>query len=159
MARRPKPPPGQSPPLLWTARSPRTFLGAFLGLLLLSAVLFTLAEGGLSWAADPLIWLAPVVLSALFALLVWARGPAMAAGADWLRYGPSWVKTSRLRHVRLGSGSRPTLFLEDSAGRDLALDVTRLSAHRELNVLVLTALRRACADLDLDSRTREFLRH
>ncbi|MEO3786529.1 hypothetical protein ABGB12_24655 [Actinocorallia sp. B10E7] len=159
MARRPQPPPGQTSPLAWTSRDPRGFLAAFLGSLLLSAALFSLADGGLSWAAEPLLWTVPVVLSALFALFVWARTPSIAAGADWFRYGASWVKTGGLRHVRLNTASRrPTLFLEDGAGRDLELDVTRLAAHREVHDLLLSTLRRTTAGLDLDSRTREFLR-
>lgn len=158
MARRPQPPPGQSTPLAWTGRDPRRLLSVFLGLVLLSAALFSLADGGLSWAAQPLLWLVPAGLSALAALVVWARTPSISAGADWFRWGSSWVKTSRLRHVRLHAGSRPVLLLEDSAGRDLELDVTRLAAHRELNSLLLTALHRDAAELDLDFRTRDFLR-
>ncbi|WP_106397676.1 hypothetical protein [Actinocorallia populi] len=157
MARRPQPPPGQTAPLAWTGRDPRRLLSVFLGLMLLSAALFSLADGGLAWTAEPLLWLIPAVLSALAALVVWARMPSMSAGADWFRCGASWVKTSRLAHVRLHAGSRPALFLEDGAGRDLELDVTGLSAHPELNALLLASLRRAAADLDLDSRTRDFL--
>ena len=37
------------------------------------------------------------------------RTPYIAAGPDWFRSGPSWVKTSRLRRVRLASGARPVL--------------------------------------------------
>lgn len=157
MARRPKPPPGQSAPLAWTGRGPRRLVSVFLGLLLLSVALFSVADGGFSWASEPLLWLAPAVLSALAALLVWTRTPSIAAGPDWFRYGPAWVKTSRLRHVRLASGPRPALLLEDSAGRDLELDVARLAAYHELNDLLLSTLRRTTADLDLDPRTRDFL--
>ncbi len=158
MTRRPQPPPGQTSPLAWTARDPRGLLVAFLGSLLLAAALFSLADGGFSWVAEPLLWTAPAVLSALFALFVWARTPVMATGSDWFRHGVSWVRTDRLRHVRLNTASRrPVLLLEDSAGRDLELDVTRLAAHRDLNDLLLATLRRTTADLDLDPRTREFL--
>jgi len=143
--------------LAWTGRAPRRLALLFLGLLALSAALFGLADGGFSWLSDPRLCLGLTVLSALAALLVWMRTPSIAAGPDWLRYGPLWVKTSRLRHLRLASDARPRLSLEDSAGRTLELDVTLLSAHPELNALLLSTLRRTAADLDLDPRTREFL--
>jgi hypothetical protein len=157
MAHRPKPPPGQKPPLVWTGRDPRRLALLFLGLLALSAALFSLADGGLSWLSSPRLPLGLTALSALAALLAWVRAPSMAAGPDWLRYGPLWVKTSRLRRLRLASGARPVLFLEDTAGRTLELDVTRLAAHHALNDLLLSTLRRTAAGLDLDPRTREFL--
>ncbi|ROO89916.1 hypothetical protein EDD29_7626 [Actinocorallia herbida] len=157
MSRRPKPPPGQGPAVVWTERGPRPFLAAFAGAVALAAVLLTLAEGDLTWTANPLVWAVVAVIAAIVALVAWSRIATIAAGKDWFRAGSSWVRTSKLTRVKFAPSPRPTLHLEDSAGRDLTLDLLALAAHPTLSTHLTTTIRTNTPDLPLDPQTTDYL--
>ncbi|GAB2849301.1 hypothetical protein GCM10022221_55900 [Actinocorallia aurea] len=157
MSRRPKPPPGQGPAVVWTGRGPRAYGTAFAGAVALAAVLLTLSTGDLAWVANPLVWCAVVVLAGVVALIAWSRKATMSAGNEWFRSGSSWVRVSKLTRVKFAPSPRPTLHLEDTAGRDLTVDLLALSAHPDLSAHLATTLRAAAPDLSLDPQTAEYL--
>lgn len=112
-SRKPSPPPGQNPVLAWRQGSPWSAIQSGLwgfGLLVVLTSLITLADrhGPFHWMQFWQLWL--IIAVGVLAATLTIGSDRCLAGADWVRYRKSWVRTYELSviSVRYTSG-RPTI--------------------------------------------------
>lgn len=133
----PAPPPGQSPTLEWIPKDWGTLWKTSVTMFVIVVVATTLKDLGVGWMGTWWLWLMNVILSALFGLGTWSS-EAMEAGADWFKYGRSWVKTYELTEVKLEVSSRggDSLELKDAAGREVWITLSDIQSNWDLWNLV-----------------------
>ncbi|QGK69537.1 hypothetical protein GIY23_08370 [Allosaccharopolyspora coralli] len=155
----PQPPPAAGPVLEWFHPS-HGRLWTFIALsVVVVAGVFTLKDGGLAWMGTWWLWLFFLPLPVFF--LARERNLRIAAGADWLAYGNSSLRTYELTkiHVTVG-GVAHQLILEDAHGGRLEyVPIHELQLNRELWDLVYLGLLHSTYEngADVNRMAKEYL--
>ncbi|WP_026360634.1 hypothetical protein [Amycolatopsis nigrescens] len=154
----PQPPSGEGPLLEWfyPDRTTRLISGFFV--VLLGIVYLTFRDGGFGWMGTIWLWLLLVPWPILF--LVTGRNVRMSAGADWLAYGKSFVKTYELVAVDVViDGAAHSLKIKDSLGNGIHAQVNDLQQNHELWDLVYNGLLHSVhvGKAETGKRAREYL--
>lgn len=136
----PQPPNGQGPVLEWFRPTPGA--GLTMGLILSATMVafFSWRDSGIGWMSVWWLWL--FVLAGPVYFLATGRNLRISAGADWLAYGKTFLKTYELTkiHVTVG-GAAHQLILEDAHGGRLEyVGIHDLQLNRELWDLVYLGL-------------------
>lgn len=136
----PKPPPDQGPTLEWILRSWKSFRVAALTCFVILVGFLTLKDWGIGWMSVWWFWLLALGLSALAGLAIWSSD-AMEAGADWFRYGRSWVKTYELTDIKLDKAwGSDDLELKDVDGHEIWVDILKVQKNPDLWNLVYNGI-------------------
>jgi hypothetical protein len=147
--RKPSPPPGQSPVLAWRRSSPWGTIQAGLWGLLLIIVLMTLISlpedrGPFHWMTLWQLWL--IVAVGVVAATLTIGSDRCSAGADWLKYRKSWVRTYELSviTVRYQQG-KPAVRLTDRDKRIIDVTAEMLWSDRLIWDLLYNGIRHSAA--------------
>jgi hypothetical protein len=136
----PESPPGQSRTLEWIPRSWKKFKQYSIFYVILLVGFITLKDWGIAWVEDWRVWLMVAVLSGLGALATWSSDD-MAAGADWFRYGKTWVKIYELTEVKLDKAMvADNLELKDAVGHEVSITITSIQNNLDLWNLVYNGI-------------------
>jgi hypothetical protein len=153
----PQPPAGEGPVLEWFYPDRTTRLIAGLLLPLLGATLYTLQDGGFGWTSSPLLW---IILLPWPFVVFWLGRYRLSAGADWLAYNKSFVKTYELVSVKvILNHTAPTLEVKDSHGNNVHVQINRLQQNPDLWDLVYNGLLHSVhvGKAEVNERAREYL--
>jgi hypothetical protein len=136
----PAPPGGQGTTLEWISRSWKAIPQVALFIFVILAGFATLKDWGIGWMRVWWLWLVAGGLSLLAGLAVWSS-EGMEAGADWFKYGGSWVKTYELTEVNLEkSWGSDRLELKDVDGHDLSIKMLNIQINPDLWNLVYNGI-------------------
>jgi hypothetical protein len=133
-SRKPSPPAGQSPVLAWHQGSPWSAIQSGLwgfGILIVLTSLITLADhhGPFHWMQFWQLWL--IIVLGVVAATLTIGSDRCSAGADWVRYRRSWVRTYELDVITIHyTSGRPTIRLTDRDKRVLDVEARYLWEDR-----------------------------
>lgn len=167
VSRKPSPPPGQGPVLVWFSHTQRKAFVEAAGWFIAFSIFcvayagFTYGSKGLTMLSSPANWwilLIPVVI----ALVVYGikRKNAAAAGADWVNQGKAWVCTYELTKIRARTHATGVhLDLQDGAGRTLGVPLDDIQRDRDMWDLVYNGMLHSVTlyPVDIDDESRRIL--
>jgi uncharacterized integral membrane protein len=149
LSRKPSPPPGQSPVLAWRQASPLSVIRAGFWALLLVVVLFSLTtlsnrHGLFYWMRYWPVWL--ILVAGVVAAGLTIGSDRCSAGADWLKYRKSWVRTYELTVIMVSyEQGKPALRLTDRDKRVLSITAEMLWSNRLIWDLLCNGIRHSVA--------------
>lgn len=153
-ARKPYPPPGQSPALECYRESPRNAVVSGIGGFFLVSLCTGLLLDPDYWydLGSAWMWLLPLISGFLITVTIGVGH--CCAGAGWFARGNSWVTTYNLTSIKVTIPQNDRyLDLEDSAGRQLRLPLATAQANKDLWDLVYNGILHSASIGDADINT------
>lgn len=131
-SRKPRPPAGQGPTLVWYRASKRKAVIFAIGLFVFVGIFLFISRGfQVNWLPYWQVWVALI----FFAVLMYfsAKAANCAAGVEWVMEGKSWVRVYELKSIKAYTYSNDlNLHLIDADGRKMQVSVTLLQSDRQI---------------------------
>jgi hypothetical protein len=100
----------------------------------------TLRDWGIGWMLSRWLWLTNIIISLLTGIVI-RHSDAMEAGADWFKYGKSWVRIYELTVVKLDKAwGSDRLELKDSGDREVWIKIADIQNNPDLWNLVYNGI-------------------
>jgi hypothetical protein len=120
------------------------FWGLLLTIVLLSLIILPEGHGPFHWMQFWQMWL--IVVVGVAAATLTMRSDRCSAGADWLKYRKSWVRTYELDVIMVRcSRGRPTVRLTDQGKRVVDVEANMLWENRLIWDLLYNGVRHSVA--------------